>query len=105
MDGVYGPLIVTDAYANSEIAVKYDKEFYFMVQELYMQRGSDIVEHIIWEDGKYLYGFDEMKICAASLYTDDGTPGIMLPFVRETDAIVINGKVSKEKISNSILYK
>ena len=100
MDGVYGPLIVTSTFkdgsiVNSDVTppFKYKKEFFFHVQEWFQNKASSIVQTIIWEDIKYLYGFDEMNKCFESTYTDDGTPSILFPFVRETDTIVINGKV------------
>jgi FtsP/CotA-like multicopper oxidase with cupredoxin domain len=100
MDGVYGPLIVTSTFKDGSIVnpdvtppFKYEKEFFFHVQEWFQNKASSIVQTIIWEDLKYLYGFDEMNKCLESTYTDDGTPSIMFPFVRETDTIVINGKV------------
>ena len=101
MDGVYGPLIVTSSYANGEIATpdmmpptRYDKEFYFLVQELFEESADDIVGHIIWEIGKFQYGLDEMNSCSPNTFTDDGTPAIMLPFIREKDAVIVNGRVN-----------
>lgn len=97
MDGVYGPFIVTRSHENDKIPtkdIKYEKEFYFLVQELFENSADNIVEHIIWEIGKFQYGLDEMNLCSPNTFTDDGTPAILLPFIREKDAVIVNGRVS-----------
>lgn len=100
MDGLYGPFIVTNKYDNGEIVDRskeipktYDKEFYMLVQDWFQKSSESIINQIIWEDVKFFYGYDNMEMCLNTTLTDDGTPGIMFPFIRDTDAVLVNGKV------------
>jgi FtsP/CotA-like multicopper oxidase with cupredoxin domain len=103
MDGLYGPFIVTNKYANGEIVDRkevpqqeYDKEFYMLIQDWFQSDAESIINRIIWEDGKFIYGDDNLQTCLNATATDDGTPGVFLPIIRNTDAILVNGKVKIE---------
>lgn len=73
--------------------MRYAKEFYFLVQELFEKSAEEIAKINLWEGLKFINGLDEMNECIKNTYTDDGTPSILLPFIRATDTIIVNGKV------------
>lgn len=94
-EGLYGPFIVTDTRSKpNQIQTNfYDKEFYFIVQDWFQENSNSLLNRVIWEEIKFINGFEDLKNCYNSTRVDDGTAGTMLPFDRETDAILINGKV------------
>lgn len=96
-EGLYGPFIVTDPSApdQSSRSSEYEKEFYFIVQDWYQESSNSLYKRVIWEDMRYSSGFDNLDTCYRSNRVDDGTAGVMLPFNRKTDAILINGKVTR----------
>lgn len=93
-EGLYGPFVVTESRsAVSQSAELYEKEFYFIIQDWYQESSSSLYKRVIWEEMRYSSGFENLESCYRSNRVDDGTAGIMLPFNRKTDAILINGKV------------
>lgn len=95
-EGLYGPFVVTPEIKQDRTPEppEYEKEFYFIVHDWYQESSNSLYNRVIWEDIRYSGGFGNLKSCYRSNRIDDGTAGVMLPFDRQTDAILINGKVN-----------
>lgn len=103
-EGLYGPLIVTDQYRDGTSVLPnttpqkatpvYAKEFYFIVQDFYQLDSETMLNYVLWEDIKFMYGHDNTATCYTPNRMDDGTVAPPLLFNRDTDAILINGKGS-----------
>ena len=87
-DGAVGPFIVYDpAEKEAETASKYDKEFYFLVQDWQHLRSEDTVNLPIWGNTKFWNGFEQNKECFYPLRISDASMMMLKP-----DSFVVNGK-------------
>lgn len=112
-EGLYGPLIVTDRYddgspvllpskddddaprygPSKETVPSFDKEFYFIVQDWHQEDSTEYHTITKWENHKFYYGYSNEEKCFLLNRMDDSSTTASVITNRETDAIMINGKV------------
>ena len=72
-EGIYAPLIVTDRYAdNSPVdkfeetqaeEIKFHKEFLFLIQDLFHEHSTSILNYYDNDNMKYAYGYTNLNDC------------------------------------------
>ncbi len=71
-EGIYAPLIVTDRYADNNPVdkldtqaeeIKFHKEFLFLIQDLFHEHSTSILNYYDNDNMKYAFGYTNLNNC------------------------------------------